>query len=114
MDAYRTLECETARSLICENCVIATGGSVIYYEVAMRHLQSIARIMFLDVPVDEIRQRIGDTSRRGVVIRPGMTLEDLFKERRPLYRQYAERIIDCSGRTQNEILKELIALPENA
>lgn len=111
MDAYRKLECETVRSVECENCVIATGGSVVYYEDAMQHLQSIARIMFLDVPIEEIRQRIGDTSRRGVVIRPGMTLDQLYLERRPLYRQYAERTIDCSGKTQDEILTELIALP---
>ncbi len=114
MEAYRTLERETARSVVCDNCVIATGGSVVYYDEAMKHLQSIARIVFLDVPIDLIKQRIGDISERGVVIRPGMTLDQLYEERRPLYRKYAEHIIDCLDKTQDEILTELIALPENA
>lgn len=107
MEAYRKLEGDTARSVVCDNCVIATGGSVVYYEDAMQHLQSIARILFLDVPVEEIKKRIGDISRRGVVIRPDMTLDDLYRERRPLYMHYAETVIDCAGKTQDSILNEI-------
>ena len=80
MDAYRQLESDAVRSVVCKSCVIATGGSVVYYTEAMQHLRSIAKTVFLDVPLDEIRLRIGDTSRRGVVIRPGMTLDDLYAE----------------------------------
>ncbi|MBN2686205.1 MAG: shikimate kinase [Pontiellaceae bacterium] len=108
MDAYRTLEGDTARSLVCENCVIATGGSVVYYPEAMAHLRSIAQTVFLDVPLREIKQRIGDTSQRGVVIRPGMTLDDLYAERRPLYLQYADYVIDCAGKRQDKVLKEIL------
>jgi len=107
MEAYRQLECDTARSLVCANCVIATGGSVVYYDEAMRHLKSISRIVFLDVPFEEIKRRIGDTSERGVVIRPGMTLEDLYHERRPLYMNYAEIVINCAFKPQDEILGEM-------
>ncbi|MEN8254280.1 MAG: shikimate kinase [Verrucomicrobiota bacterium] len=107
MEAYRALECETVGSLVCENCVIATGGSAVYCEDAMQHLKSIAKIIFLDVPVGEIKQRIGDTSERGVVIQPGMTLDDLYEERRPLYLEYADVVIDCSGKTQDELLAEM-------
>lgn len=108
MEAYRELECDTARSVVCENCIIATGGSVVYYDEAMRHLHSIARILFLDAPYAEIRRRIGDTSRRGVVMRPGMTLEDLHAERRPLYLRHADTVIDCAGKGQDAILGEII------
>jgi shikimate kinase len=110
MDAYQTLECDTVKSVICDNCVIATGGSAIYCEGAMKHLQQIAKIIFIDVPVEEIKQRIGDTSRRGVVINPGMTLEDLYAERRPLYLNHADVVIDCAGKPQDEILDEIRAL----
>lgn len=113
MQAYRQLEGDTARSLVCDNCVIATGGSVVYYGDAMQHLKSIARIIFLDVPIGEIRQRIGDISQRGVVIRPGMTLDDLFAERHPLYRKHADTIIDCAGKTQDAILDEIRALKQD-
>jgi len=110
MDAYQTLECDTVKSVICDNCVIATGGSAVYCGAAMEHLQSIARIVFLDVPVQEIKKRIGDISRRGVVIKPGMTLDDLYAERHPLYKRYAEFVIDCGGRPQDEILSAIRAL----
>jgi shikimate kinase len=109
MEAYRALEGDTACSVVCDNCVIATGGSVVYCPEAMGYLHSIAQTVFLDVPLPEIKQRIGDTSQRGVVIRPGMTLDDLYAERRPLYLQYADRVIDCAGKQQNEVLKEILA-----
>ena len=110
MDAYRTLEAETAKSVVCENCVIATGGSVVYYAGAMEHLKTIARVIFLDVPLDEIKQRIGDTSQRGVVMRPGMTLDDLFAERRPLYLQYADAVLDAAGKSPETLIREIRAL----
>ena len=107
MDAYRQLEGDTARSVVCDNCLIATGGSVVYYPESMLHLQSIARIIFLDVSLEAIKQRIGDTSERGVVMRPGMTLDDLYAERQPLYLKYADEVIDCAGKSQGEILGEI-------
>jgi shikimate kinase len=107
MEAYRTLECNTVGSLVCENCVIATGGSAVYCDGAMQHLKKIATIIFLDVPVEEIKQRIGSITERGVVISPGMTLDDLHAERRPLYLKYADVVIDCSGKPQDELLMEI-------
>ena len=110
MDAYQTLECDTVKSVICENCVIATGGSAVYCDGAMNHLRNIAKIIFLNVPVEEIKQRIGDTSQRGVVIKPGMTLDELYAERHPLYLEYADVVIDCAGKPQDQLLKEVIQL----
>jgi shikimate kinase len=110
MEAYQTLECDTVKSVICENCVIATGGSAVYCDGAMNHLKDIAKIIFLDVPVEEIKRRIGDISRRGVVIKPGMTLDDLYAERRPLYMKYADEIVECAGRTSNDSVAAVLAL----
>jgi shikimate kinase len=110
MDAYQTLECDTVKSLVCENCVIATGGSAIYCDDAMQHLQIHAKIIFLDVPIGEIKRRIGDTSERGVVIQPAMSLADLSDERHPLYMKYADVVIDCSSKTQDQLLDDIRAL----
>ena len=107
LQAYQTLECDTVKSVVCENCVIATGGSAIYCESAMGHLKSMAKIIFLDVPLDEIKRRIGDYSARGVVINAGMTLDDLYEERRPLYLNHADLVIQCSGKRPNELLSEI-------
>jgi len=110
MEAYRSLECETVETLVCENCVVATGGSAVYCPDAMAHLRNMAKVVFLDLPVDEVKRRIGDISERGVVIRPGMTLEDLHAERRPLYLGYADVAIDCSGKTSEQLLKKICVL----
>ena len=110
MDAYQALECETVKSVVCENCVIATGGSAVYCDGAMTHLKDMARIIFLDVPTAEIKRRIGDTSERGVVIKPGMTLDDLHAERHPLCLKYADAVIVCSGKSPDQLLSEIRAL----
>lgn len=107
LEAYRALECDTVKSVVCENCVIATGGSAVYCEEAMEHLQTIAQIIFLDVPIREIRSRIGSMVERGVVIKPGMTLSDLHTERLPLYVKFADHIIGCEGKSQTELLNEI-------
>jgi shikimate kinase len=107
MQAYQTLECDTVKSVVCENCVIATGGSAVYCEGAMSHLKGMAKIIFLDVPIDEIKRRIGDISERGVVIQPGMSLEDLHHERRPLYLRNADFVLDCRGKSSEQLLTEI-------
>lgn len=114
MDAYQNLECDTVKSVVCDNCVIATGGSAVYCDHAMNHLKSLARIIFLDVPLDEIKRRIGDTSERGVVIRPGMTLDDLYTERHPLYLKHADAVINCRCRTPDELIREIRCIDRNA
>jgi shikimate kinase len=110
MEAYQTLECETVNSLVCANCVIATGGSAVYCNESMKHLQGLAKIIFLDLPVAEVEQRIGGMAERGVVIQPDMTLDDLHAERHPLYLNYADGVVNCSGKTPNELLAEIRAL----
>ncbi len=107
MEAYQTLECETVQSIVCENCVVATGGSAVYCDAAMRHLKQIATVVFLEVPLGEIKRRIGDLLQRGVVIKPGMTLDDLFAERRPLYLRHADLVFDCARKEQSRLLDDL-------
>jgi len=58
----------------------------------------------------EVEQRIGGMAERGVVIQPGMTLDDLHAERHPLYMKYADIVIDCSGKAQDELLAEIRSL----
>jgi shikimate kinase len=107
LGAYQELECDTVKTVVCENCVIATGGSAVYCDAAMKHLNDIATIIFLDVPLDEIKRRIGDYSERGVVIQEGMTLDDLYDERRPLYLKHADLTVDCAGKGQDNLLNEI-------
>ena len=79
-----------------ERTVIATGGSVIYCENAMKHLKSLGTVIYLKVPEKEIERRITNFSTRGIIIRSGDTLEDLYRERTPLYEKYADLTVLCN------------------
>lgn len=93
--------------LECDRCVIATGGSAVYGRKAMEHLRSIATVVYLKLPYEEIEHRLGDLGARGVTIHPGQTLRDLYEERVPLYEKYADVTIDCRDKQLREIVTEI-------
>lgn len=74
----------------CERTIIATGGSVVYGKEAMEHLKEIGTVVYLEVPYDIIEKRLSDIKGRGVVLKRGQTLHDLYMERTPLYEKYAD------------------------
>lgn len=108
--AFRTLEEEVLISLSKENAVISTGGSAVYYERAMQSFKENGKVVYLYVGVEEILRRIGDYSRRGIVLAPGKTIRDLYLERVPLYEKYADFTVDCNGRDFDTYQKRLNAL----
>jgi shikimate kinase len=90
------------------NTVIATGGSVVYSEHAMRHLAEHGGSVHLDLPVERIEERIRNLQTRGVVMEKGQTIRSLFAEREPLYRQYARITIDCTNKNHDDLVTEII------
>lgn len=108
-EALRDEEERVLSTLAVSNHVIATGGSAVYSEKAMEHLRQDSLIVFLDVSLESVRQRIGDFSLRGISKRPDQTLDDLFNERLALYQRYADLIIDGDGRTQQQVCDAVLA-----
>ncbi|WP_446425129.1 homoserine kinase [Mailhella sp.] len=96
-EAFIDLEAEIVSGLRFQRTVIATGGSVIYRQSTMEHLASLGPILYLDVPMKTILERIARNPDRGLAIAPGQTVEDLFRERETLYRRYADVIVDTAG-----------------
>lgn len=78
--------------LAVENSVIATGGSAVYSDEAMKHLASIGTVVYLEISYDSLVHRLSDLQERGVVLKGGigMSLRDLYDERKPLYERYAD------------------------
>lgn len=109
ISAFVTLEEVHVQSLSCEGHVIATGGSVVYGPKAMARLQASGLIVFLDLALGFLEERIEDMEARGVVMAPGQDLRALYEERRPLYLKYADMRIDCGRRGHEEILREILA-----
>ena len=108
-DVFEKIENDVNKSLNPQNSVIATGGSAIYGKEAMEHFDSIGTVVYLNLPYEEIEQRLGNLEERGVTIKKGQTLKDLYNERTPLYKKYANLTIDCQGKTIREIVEEISA-----
>ena len=96
-DAFLEIEDRVNSCITAERTVIATGGSAVYCERAMEHLKSIGTVVYIKVPLIEIEKRIGDFSTRGLVIKNGDTLAELYEERCPLYEKYADITVEANG-----------------
>lgn len=105
--ALRGIEEEVICGLERERHVIATGGSAVYSDKAMVHLQRTSVIVFLNVSFEEIQRRVTDFDTRGIAMKKHQTFEDLFHERFPLYQTYADITIDCQGKNQDLITREI-------
>lgn len=90
------------------NAVIATGGSVVYSDIAIKHLAQNGTIVHLDLPFEEIEKRVTNLYTRGVVMEKGQTLKSLYEQRQPLYKKYSQVTIDCSNKLHEQIVDEII------
>ena len=106
--ALRQIEEQVLLKTNYPNHIIATGGSAVYSEAAMKHLTQFGPIIFLDVGPDVLQRRIHNRDTRGIACPPDQTLADIYAERRPLYLKYADIIIDCQNKTQEQLLDEII------
>lgn len=107
VEGFWKLEDEVNSSLEYDKTVIATGGSAIYGRKAMRHFKKTAIVVYLKLSCEEIADRVGDLNARGVTVRKGQTLWDLYEERVPLYEKYADLTIDCEGKVIRDIVLEI-------
>lgn len=93
--ALRQIEAHVLQRLDATDQVIATGGSAVYSDAAMRHLQTFGPIVYLEVALATLKSRIGALQGRGIAGAPGATFESLAAERIPLYERYADIIVDA-------------------
>lgn len=107
IDTFNQIENDVNASLEYNKAVIATGGSAIYGERAMEHLRSIGTIVYIELPLESLKERIGDLNARGVSIKNGQTFDELFEERRPLYEKYADVTIHAEGLSIREMVHKL-------
>ena len=105
--AFCKIEEDYATCIDLTNAVIATGGSVVYSEKAMRSLAEHGVIVHLDLPVERIEQRLRNLPTRGVVMEKGQTIRSLYDQRQPLYRKYAQITIDCTDKNHEQIVAEI-------
>ena len=107
LDGFQRVENEVNASIDARRSVIATGGSAVYGEAGMLHLKKNGMVVYLSLPCGELAGRLGDLSERGVAIREGQTLEELFAEREPLYEKYADVVVDCREKQIRQLVKQI-------
>ncbi|AOY86902.1 shikimate kinase [Marinobacter salinus] len=106
--ALRHIEEQVLLDLNVRHKVISTGGSAVYSARAMEHLKASGVVVFLDIPLDLVIERIGDHSMRGISRHPDQSLEALFEERFTLYSRYADFVVKGEGLNQDEVCEAVV------
>ena len=111
VDGFLDVEGDVISRLVPERAsVIATGGSAVLREGAMEHLRSLGTVVYLRVGLDAIERRINEPHSRGVAMRDGETLADVYRERAALYEKYADVIIDEGNDAPSAIVTRLVGM----
>ncbi len=110
VEGFWRVEESVGESLETSRTVIATGGSAVYGERAMMHYKQIGTVVYLSLPLEGIRDRLGDLTERGVTLKAGQDLDGLYAERRPLYERYADITVACEGLSIREIVEKIASL----
>ena len=109
LDIERTVVC----SIRAQRCVLGTGGSVVYRSDAMQHLRSLGCIVYLEVPLNVLKERVAANPQRGIAIGPGQSFEDIFREREHLYTQWSDFSCSNSGKSIEDCVEYIYArLPD--
>jgi shikimate kinase len=107
-DEFLQIEASYVQRVTATKQIISTGGSVIYVDAAMQYLRQISTVVYLNVPLNDLEARLGDLKARGVVIAPGRTVADLWRERHPLYLKYAHLTVTCTGDNPEQSGREVV------
>ena len=112
LDGFMEVENQVNAGLKANRAVIAPGGSVIYGKEAMENLKSLGPVVYLKISYEELLSRLGDVVDRGVVLKDGMTLKDLYEERITYFEKYADITIDEEGKELGSVVDELREIME--
>ena len=108
LEGFKAIEEKILLTINEDDVIISPGGSAIYYDSVMRHFKSRGIVVYLYVSPETIISRLGDFSKRGVVLQPGQTINDLYLERAPLLEKYADITINCDGNAFPKYHAELL------
>ena len=111
-DGFLEVEDHINAGIVCERTVIATGGSAVYGEQAMRHFREIGTVVYLKLSCRELAGRLGNLKGRGVVLKDGQTLKDLYDERVPLYERWADITVEEDGCSIEETARKILCMTE--
>ena len=108
IDGFIRIENQVNCSIAPQRAVVATGGSVVYGREAMEHFKKTGKIIYLKLSYESLKKRLGNLHGRGVIVREGQTILDIYRERISLYEQYADLIIDEENKDIEATLQTIV------
>jgi len=96
-DAFLKIEDQVNCGVSSEKAVISPGGSIVYCKNAMEHYKKIGTVVYLQASFETITNRLDNAKGRGVVLKEGQTLKDLYDDRVVLFEKYADIVINQDG-----------------
>lgn len=113
MQEFLAVEERVLSSVDVENSVVSTGGSAVYSDKAMKHLKENGTVVYIKLSLEEIERRLNNIKTRGIAMKPGETLADLYALRVPLYEKYADITVETEGFSIEESIEALIGALED-
>ena len=110
VDGFLAVEETVNASIQADRTVIASGGSAVYGSRAMEHFKQNGTVIYLKLSCDRIADRLGNLDERGVTLREGQGLAELYAERAPLYEKYADILIECENLSIREIVEQIVKM----
>ncbi len=112
LDYFLEIESGIGSEIVCDRVVIATGGSMVMAKEAMEHLSELGTVVYINVPLDELRRRLGNYKDRGIAMKDGESLGTILAEREPYYKKYADITVnyrdgDDLEQTVDNVISEL-------
>lgn len=98
-EGFLEKEADAVESLDCTRTIIATGGSAVLNPRGLAKLRQLGRLVYLAHPYEEIASHIHNLESRGITLKEGQTLKDLYDYRTPIYESVADvtvRLEDCT------------------
>lgn len=108
LEYFQQVETEVGKELQVSRTVVATGGSMVLYEEAMKSLKEKGKVVFIDVELEELVRRITNITTRGITFKDGETLEDIYHSRRPFYKIYADVTINVCDSSVEQTVEKLV------
>lgn len=107
IDEFLKIENDVICESVFENSVVATGGSAVYGEEAMAKLRADGVAVYLKLSPEELVRRIDNIHTRGIAMKEGTSIADLYAERAPLYEKYADITVECEGLTPEQCVEAI-------
>lgn len=90
--------------------VLATGGGAVLKEANRHHLYSRTQVVYLHASLDELYQRLRHDHQRPLmqVADPRATLDAMYAQRDPLYRETAHWVIDTAKLSTHALVQQVL------